>query len=103
MLSQSRSVGFTDDDQGTAFAETIWNLFLGGTSSTRPFGSAVLDGIDLDIEGGSKSMNSIAARRILRSVWRTAGSTGYAAFVNKIRSLASGAGKPFVVKASQHI
>ena len=22
----------------------IWNLFLGGSSSTRPFGSAVLDG-----------------------------------------------------------
>ena len=37
-------VGFTDDTQGQSFADTIWNLFLGGSSSTRPFGSAVLDG-----------------------------------------------------------
>ena len=27
-----------------AFADQVWNLFLGGSSSTRPFGSAVLDG-----------------------------------------------------------
>lgn len=27
-----------------AFADQIWNLFLGGSSSTRPFGDAVLDG-----------------------------------------------------------
>ncbi|EIN13628.1 glycoside hydrolase family 18 protein, partial [Punctularia strigosozonata HHB-11173 SS5] len=74
------SVGFTGDDQATDFAETIWNLFLGGSSSTRPFGDAVLDGVDLDIEGGS--------------------STGYAAFVTKIRSLASGASKPYYVSAA---
>ena len=52
-------VGFSSDAQGTTFAQTIWNLFLGmlysfrsrrcphslgGTSSTRPFGKAVLDG-----------------------------------------------------------
>ncbi|KAJ6478058.1 glycoside hydrolase family 18 protein [Mycena vitilis] len=66
---------FTGDDQAEAFAETIWNLFLGGTSDTRPFGDAVLDGVDLDIEGGA--------------------STGYAAFVTKIRSLADGASKQY--------
>ena len=27
-----------------AFADQVWNLFLGGSSSTRPFGAAVLDG-----------------------------------------------------------
>ncbi|KAG8220030.1 glycoside hydrolase family 18 protein [Butyriboletus roseoflavus] len=69
------SVGFTDDAQAQTFAQTIWNLFLGGSSTTRPFGGAVLDGVDLDIEGG--------------------GSTGYAAFVTEIRSLASGASKPY--------
>ncbi|KAJ7648648.1 glycoside hydrolase superfamily [Mycena polygramma] len=68
---------FTGDDQAEAFAETIWNLFLGGTSDTRPFGDAVLDGVDLDIEGGA--------------------STGYAAFVTKIRSLADGASKQYYV------
>lgn len=44
--------GFVSDEQASAFADTIWNLFLGGSSSTRPFGEAVLDGVDLDIEGG---------------------------------------------------
>lgn len=28
-------------------------MFLGGSSSHRPFDDAVLDGIDLDIESGS--------------------------------------------------
>ncbi|KAF9459439.1 glycoside hydrolase superfamily [Collybia nuda] len=74
------SVGFQSDSQASTFAQTIWDMFLGGSSSTRPFGSAVLDGIDLDIEGG--------------------GSTSYATFVNKIRSLASGASKKYYVTAA---
>ncbi|KAL1736950.1 glycoside hydrolase family 18 protein [Schizophyllum commune] len=75
------SVGFESDDQATTFAQTIWcNFFLGGSSSTRPFGSAVLDGVDLDIEGGS--------------------SAHYAVFVNEIRSLASGASKKYYVTAA---
>ncbi|MCI09778.1 acidic endochitinase-like, partial [Trifolium medium] len=28
----------------------LWNTFLGGKSSSRPLGDAVLDGIDFDIE-----------------------------------------------------
>ncbi|KAF7773295.1 CAZyme family GH18 [Agaricus bisporus var. burnettii] len=71
---------FTSDAQGEAFADTVWNLFLGGSSSTRPFGNAVLDGVDLDIEGG--------------------GSTGFAAFVRRIRSRASGASKQYYVTAA---
>ena len=84
------SVGFSSDSQAETFADTIWNTFLGGSSSTRPFGNAILDGyvpklpytsrrlckssrVDLDIEGGS--------------------STGYAAFINRIQSYASSAGK----------
>lgn len=38
------AAGFTSDSQASAFADQIWNLFLGGSSSTRPFGDAVLDG-----------------------------------------------------------
>ncbi|RDB29076.1 Chitinase 1 [Hypsizygus marmoreus] len=76
----SASVGFQSDSQAISFAQTIWNLFLGGSSSTRPFGSAVLDGIDLDIEGG--------------------GSAYYATFVNNIRSLASGASKKYYITAA---
>ncbi|XP_058096016.1 acidic endochitinase-like [Magnolia sinica] len=34
-------------------ATYLWNNFLGGHSSSRPLGSAVLDGIDFDIEGGT--------------------------------------------------
>ncbi|TKY58832.1 Acidic endochitinase [Spatholobus suberectus] len=34
-------------------ATYLWNNFLGGLSSSRPLGPAVLDGIDFDIEGGS--------------------------------------------------
>ncbi|KAJ3556869.1 hypothetical protein NM688_g1787 [Phlebia brevispora] len=74
------SVGFESDDQAESLADTVWDLFLGGSSSTRPFGDAVLDGIDLDIEGGS--------------------STGYAAFVNQIRSHASGASKTYYISAA---
>ena len=67
---------FSSDAQAQTFADTIWNLFLGGSSSTRPFADAVLDGVDLDIEGG--------------------GSTGLAAFVSRIRSHASGASKTWL-------
>ncbi|THH05660.1 hypothetical protein EW145_g4631 [Phellinidium pouzarii] len=73
-------VSFTSDSQGQTFANTIWNVFLGGSSSTRPFGSAVLDGVDLDIEGG--------------------GSTGYAAFVTQLRSLAATANKQYYITAA---
>lgn len=34
-------------------ATYLWNNFLGGQSSSRPLGAAVLDGIDFDIEGGT--------------------------------------------------
>jgi len=35
---------FTSDQQAQQFADLIWNTFLGGTSDTRPFGDAALDG-----------------------------------------------------------
>ncbi|KAI0715813.1 glycoside hydrolase [Cerioporus squamosus] len=59
-------VGFSSDSQAQSFADQIWNLFLGGKGSIRPFGDAILDGIDLDIESGTAAH--------------------YAAFVNRIRS-----------------
>ncbi|KAI0351780.1 glycoside hydrolase [Trametes cingulata] len=74
------AASFTSDDQASAFGDTIWNTFLGGSSSIRPFGGAVLDGIDLDIEGGSTAH--------------------FAAFVNRIRTLASGASKKYYVTAA---
>lgn len=66
-------VGFSSDSQAQTFATQVWNMFLGGKSSTRPFGSVVLDGLDLDIESGTPAH--------------------YPAFVNQIRSLAAPTGK----------
>jgi chitinase len=65
--------GFASDAEATTFANTLWNMFLGGTKPgfPRPFGDAVLDGVDLDIEGG--------------------GSTGYAALIAALRGFYTGA------------
>lgn len=46
------SYGFANNADAEAFADTLWNIYGAGKSSTRPFGDAVLDGFDLDIEGG---------------------------------------------------
>ena len=88
---------FSSDAQAEAFARTVWDLFLGGSSSTRPFGDAVLDGwsrilfcyhenalslffsVDLDLEAGS--------------------STYVATFVNSLRSLWNGASKRLVISS----
>jgi hypothetical protein len=59
--------GFSSDDQARQFAQTTWDLFLNGQSTYRPFRTAVVDGIDLDIEGGSPA--------------------GYSAYVRKLREL----------------
>lgn len=40
-------------EDARSFSRYLWNTFLGGTSYSRPFGDAVLDGIDFDIEIGS--------------------------------------------------
>ena len=57
LISLGGGVGvyrFDDDAQARGFADTIWNMFLGGRSDDvpRPFGDAVLDGADLNIEAG---------------------------------------------------
>ena len=64
------SYGFTSDQQAINYASTLWNSFGGGTSTQRPFGDAVLDGFDLDIENGDP--------------------TGYAALTTALRKLYAG-------------
>ncbi|RDX56979.1 glycoside hydrolase [Lentinus brumalis] len=44
---------FSSAEQAKEFGEKIYNTFLGGDAHERPFGSVVLDGIDLDIEQGN--------------------------------------------------
>ncbi|KAI0635521.1 glycoside hydrolase superfamily [Trametes polyzona] len=74
------AANFNSAAQAAAFGDTIWNLFLGGTSDIRPFGDAVLDGIDLDIEGGS--------------------TVYFDSFVNRIREHAASADKRYYVTAA---
>ncbi|GLT79711.1 hypothetical protein SLA2020_511880 [Shorea laevis] len=40
-------------DDAKQVADYLWNNFLGGNSSNRPLGDAVLDGIDFDIENST--------------------------------------------------
>ncbi|KAF9970157.1 Chitinase 1 [Actinomortierella ambigua] len=67
-------------EQGTAFAQQVWDTFLGGSSSQRPFGNAVLDGVDLDLESGTNR--------------------GYPAFVNALRAKFASSSKSFYITAA---
>ncbi|GMY23772.1 Acidic endochitinase [Fagus crenata] len=56
MLSIGGGAGsyyLSSTDDARQVATYLWNNFLGGQSSSRPLGDAVLDGIDFDIEGGT--------------------------------------------------
>ncbi|KAL7591274.1 hypothetical protein Lser_V15G31847 [Lactuca serriola] len=48
----SGSYSLASSTDARQVATYIWNNFLGGKSSTRPLGDAVLDGVDFDIESG---------------------------------------------------
>ncbi|CAO2198010.1 unnamed protein product [Urochloa humidicola] len=50
------------DAQG--LATYLWDNFLGGESSSRPLGDAVLDGIDLDIQSGGSAYYDGLARNL---------------------------------------
>jgi chitinase len=63
----SGSYTFTNDAHAEMFAQMTWDMFMGGKSPIRPFGTAIIDGIDLDIEGGLPN--------------------GYTAYVRKLREL----------------
>ena len=47
------SYSLVSSDDAKQVADYLWNDFLGGQSSSRQLGDAVLDGIDFDIEGGN--------------------------------------------------
>jgi chitinase len=46
------SYGLSSTDDAQSVATYLWHNFLGGSSSSRPLGPAVLDGIDFDVETG---------------------------------------------------
>ncbi|PIA64152.1 hypothetical protein AQUCO_00201441v1 [Aquilegia coerulea] len=67
MLSIGGSAGsytLTSAYDGRQFADYLWNHFLGGTSSSRPLGDAVLNGIDFDIESGGTQFYDTLARSL---------------------------------------
>ena len=75
--------GFQSDDQARTFAQTFWDMFLGGSANgiPRPLGAdVVLDGVDLDIEAGT--------------------SIGYAAFITRLRELFKGASKGYLISGA---
>ncbi|KAF7814274.1 G-type lectin S-receptor-like serine/threonine-protein kinase CES101 isoform X1 [Senna tora] len=41
-------------------SDYLWNNFLGGNSSSRPLGDAILDGIDFDIESSTPYLDDLA-------------------------------------------
>ncbi|XP_042418802.1 acidic endochitinase-like [Zingiber officinale] len=47
------SYSLSSSDDAKTVARYLWDHYLGGSSSYRPLGDAVLDGIDFDIEHGS--------------------------------------------------
>lgn len=55
------SYGFANNADAEAFADTLWNIYGAGKSSTRPFGDAVIDGFDLDIEGGGPTGYAVSS------------------------------------------
>lgn len=71
------SAGFQSDDDGKMAATSVWNIFLGGASTIRPFTNATLDGVDLDIEGGA--------------------TVGYTAFVKALRALMDASGHKYYI------
>ncbi|XP_002976060.2 acidic endochitinase [Selaginella moellendorffii] len=56
------------DADAADLAKRLWASFLGGDSSDRPLGDAVLDGIDLDVESGATPELYAGLVRHLRSI-----------------------------------
>ena len=73
--------GFTGTAQAEQYAQTLWDTFAEGTGPVdRPFGSAIVDGFDLDIENPNN--------------------TGYAYLVNGLRTLFDSGKKEYYISAA---
>ena len=72
---EAGSYGFSNTTQAQDFASTLWNTFAEGTADYRPFGSAVIDGFDFDIENNLD--------------------TGYTDLVNELRTIANDRGSKY--------
>ncbi|KAL8722222.1 MAG: hypothetical protein Q9225_001267 [Loekoesia sp. 1 TL-2023] len=73
------TTAFSSDSQASDFATKLWNLFGGGkgeTAEMRPFGSAVIDGFDVDNEDHSTAFYTTFVSA-LRSTMNTDSSKQY--------------------------
>ncbi|OZJ05151.1 hypothetical protein BZG36_02196 [Bifiguratus adelaidae] len=68
LLSLGGWTSSTSAPDANAFADQLWNLFMEGTSSIRPFDNAIIDGIDWDIEA-SPGVDIVAVSQRLKSHW----------------------------------
>ena len=48
--NSNEKYGFIDDNEAKRFAHILWDHFAEGHSANRPFGDAIVDGFDFDIE-----------------------------------------------------
>ena len=82
LLSLGGAIGYSDtripnDAAANTLADTIWDLFLGGSGleSIRPFGDVVLDGIDIDNENPANEAHLPVLIRSLRQNFANAQGT----------------------------
>ncbi|CAL9040135.1 unnamed protein product, partial [Musa banksii] len=64
MLSLGGAIGnyrLVSKEEAREVARYIYNSFLGGSSSNRPLGNAVLDGVDFDIDTPERKIHLSAA------------------------------------------
>ncbi|KAF7310626.1 Glycoside hydrolase family 18 protein [Mycena chlorophos] len=106
------AVGFSGDSEAVTFAQTIWNLFLGPSSGELLITAADLGTkVDRRLRVPSARLFWMALTSSERVLYfrlssersgsiENGGSTGYVAFVNEIRSLASGASKKYYISAA---
>ncbi|KAL2324589.1 hypothetical protein Fmac_023647 [Flemingia macrophylla] len=59
-----QNYSLTSTEDAWQVALYLWNNFLGGQSTSRPLGDAVLDGIDFVIEGGQGQYWDVLARNL---------------------------------------
>lgn len=72
----SGSYGFSSEQEGADYATTLWNTFGPGTADERPFGDAVVDGFDLDIENNNQ-VGYVALANGLKTLYSQDASKSY--------------------------
>ncbi|KAK2612705.1 Endochitinase 3 [Conoideocrella luteorostrata] len=116
ILSMGGAIDYSDvrlynDDQGRQIADTVWNLFLGGTDKKelRPFGDVKLDGVDLGMLTSTNitsplkrhSLHPLSSKTNLLVDNETNDGTGYLAMTKRFKSnFAKDSSKKYYISAA---